>query len=108
MGNPQRNQRKITLAAGKLCFPNCRDFKCTKRSLRIRGKEAWCEWTSEPCNPKNCNYATCYRRQLLEDGVCGKTIKRRTRENSRPEDILGDEIRVRGKLLRKTGERTIF
>jgi hypothetical protein len=108
LGNPQRNQRKITLAAGKLCFPNCRDFKCTKRSLRIRGKEAWCEWTSEPCNPKNCNYATCYRRQLLEDGVCGKTIKRRTRENSRPEDILGDEIRVRGKLLRKTGERTIF
>ena len=108
MGNPQRNQRKITLAAGKLCFPNCRDFKCTKRSLRIRGKEAWCEWTSEPCNPKNCNYATCYRRQLLENGVCGKTIKRRTREDSRPEDILGDEIRVRGKLLRKTGERTIF
>lgn len=108
MGNPQRNQRKITLAAGKLCFPNCRDFKCTKRSLRIRGKEAWCEWTSEPCNPKNCNYATCYRHQLLENGVCGKTIKRRTRENSRPEDILGDEIRVRGKLLRKTGERTIF
>jgi hypothetical protein len=108
LGNPQRNQRKITLAAGKLCFPNCRDFKCTKRSLRIRGKEAWCEWTSEPCNPKNCNYATCYRHQLLENGVCGKTIKRRTRENSRPEDILGDEIRVRGKLLRKTGERTIF
>lgn len=96
------------MAADKLCFPNCRDFKCTKRSIRIRGKEAWCEWTSEPCNPKNCNYATCYRRQLLEDGVCGKTIKRRTRENSRPEDILGDEIRVRGKLLRKTGERTIF
>ncbi len=96
------------MAAGKLCFPNCRDFKCTKRSLRIGGKEAWCEWTSEPCNPKNCNYATCYRRQLLENGVCGKTIKRRTREDSRPEDILGDEIRVRGKLLRKTGERTIF
>jgi hypothetical protein len=96
------------LAAGKLCFPNCRDFMCTKRSLRLKGSEAWCEWTSEPCNTKNCNYATCFRRQLLDNGVCGKTIKRKTRENYRPEDILDDEIRVRGKLLRKTGERTIF
>ena len=96
------------MAADKLCFPDCRDFKCTKRSLSIKGKEAWCEWTSEPCIPKNCNYATCFKRQLLDNGVCGKTIKRRTREDSRPEDVFSDEIRVKGKLMRKTGERTIF
>jgi len=35
-------------------------------------------------------------------------MKRKTREDLGPEDILGDEIRVRGKLMRKTGERTIF
>ena len=92
----------------KQCFPKCRDFNCTKRSLRTKGRQDWCEWTSEPCNPKGCTYAICRRRQLLDDGVCGKTMKRKTREDLGPEDILSDEIRVRGKLMRKTGERTIF
>jgi hypothetical protein len=76
--------------------------------LSIRGREAWCEWTGDECTPKGCNYATCFRRQLLENGVCGKTIKRRTREDSDPDDLFQDEIRVRGKLMRKTGERSIF
>jgi hypothetical protein len=96
------------LAGVKQCDPTCRDFKCTKRSLRIKGKQAWCEWTSEECNPKICTYATCFRRQLLDDGVCGKSLKRRTREDYGPDDLFQEEIKVRGKLLRKTGERTIF
>jgi hypothetical protein len=96
------------LAGIKLCFPKCRDFNCMKRALRFRGNQAWCEWTNEPCNPKSCNYAMCRRRQLLDNGVCGKTIKRKTQEDYRPEDLFNDEIRVRGKLMRKTGERTIF
>jgi len=50
----------------------------------------------------------CYKRQLLDNGVCGLTIKRRTQEESRPEEILRDEIKVRGKLMRKTGEKRIF
>ena len=96
------------MAGVKMCFPNCRDFSCTKRSLRMRGSQAWCEWTSEPCEPKNCTYALCHRRQLLDNGVCGKTVKRRTREDLGPDDVFDEEIRVRGKLMRKTGERTIF
>ncbi len=96
------------MAQGKLCFPKCRDFNCTKRALSFRQGQAWCEWTNEPCEPKNCSYAMCRRRQLLENGVCGKTIKRKTREDTRPEDFIDEEIRVRGKLMRKTGERTIF
>jgi hypothetical protein len=50
----------------------------------------------------------CHRRQLLDNGVCGKTVKRRTQEDIGPEEIFEEEIRVRGKLMRKTGERTIF
>ena len=50
----------------------------------------------------------CIRRQLLDNGVCGKTIKRKTREDFKPEDLLPEEIRVRGKVMRKTGEKTIF
>lgn len=74
----------------------------------LKGREAWCEWTGDECAPKGCNYAICYRRQLLETGVCGKTIKRRTREEDDPDDLFQDEIQVRGKLMRKTGERSIF
>jgi hypothetical protein len=50
----------------------------------------------------------CYKRQLLDDGVCGLTIKRRTREDIRPEDILKEEFRARGKMAKKIGERSIF
>jgi len=50
----------------------------------------------------------CYKRQLLDSGVCGFSIKRRTQEDSGPEDIFRDEIKVRGKLMRKTGEKRIF
>jgi len=96
------------LATTKLCDPKCRDFICNKRALRYRGKEAWCEWTSEPCNIQKCTFAVCRKRQLLDNGVCGMSVKRKTREDYRPEDMMDDEIRVRGKLMRKTGEKTIF
>ncbi len=96
------------MAGAKDCYPKCRDFNCTKRALRFKGKEAWCEWTSEPCDLKSCTYAMCRRRQLLENGVCGQTIKRKTREEVMPEDFIDDEIRVKGKLMRKTGEKIIF
>ncbi len=50
----------------------------------------------------------CRRRQLLDNGICGRTIKRKTREEKSPEDFEEEEIRVKGKLYRKTGERIIF
>jgi len=76
--------------------------------LKLSGREAWCTWTSDPCEPKSCNYAICPKRQLLDNGVCGLSIKRKTQESTRPEDIFRDEIKVKGKLMRKTGEKRIF
>lgn len=96
------------MASNELCYPKCRDFKCTKRALTFRGKTAWCNWTSEPCNLKGCTYALCYKRQILDNGVCGLTVKRKTRDSSRPEDMFQDEIQIRGKLAKKTGEKSIF
>ena len=96
------------LEKSELCYPKCRTFKCTKRALTFRGKTAWCNWTNEPCDPKGCTYAMCHKRQLLENGVCGLTVKRKTRDEVRPEDMFKEEIRVRGKLARKTGEKSIF
>jgi hypothetical protein len=48
------------------------------------------------------------KRQLLDSGVCGLTVKRRTRDDSEPEEMAINEIRLRGKLAKKTGERSIF
>jgi len=76
--------------------------------LRLKGKSAWCQWTNEPCYAPKCNYAVCFKRQLLDDGVCGLTLKRKTHEDVNPEDMFDYEIKVKGKLARKTGERSIF
>jgi len=50
----------------------------------------------------------CHKRQLLESGICGLTVKRKTRDDSLPEEMFQDEIPVRGKLAKKTGEKSIF
>ena len=62
----------------------------------------------EPCDIKKCTYAVCRIRQLLDDGICGKSLKRKTREDSRPEDFYDEVIRVKGKVMRKMGDRDIF
>lgn len=90
------------------CNSRCRDFKCTNRSLTFRGKTSWCNWTNEPCNPIDCTYAVCMKRQLLEDGTCGLTVKRRTRDDTEPEEMVVQEIRLKGKLAKKMGDRSIF
>ncbi len=92
----------------KMCSPRCRDFKCVKNALSYRGSQAWCNWTNEPCDLKSCNYAACYKRRLLDNGICGLTIKRKTREDVEPEEFTVEEIRVRSKITRKIGEKTIF
>ena len=76
--------------------------------MRLQGRRGWCTLTNEPCDPAKCSYAMCYKRQLLDNGVCGLSIKRRTQEETRPEDFFRDEIKVRGKLMRKIGEKRIF
>lgn len=90
------------------CYSRCREFKCTNRALSFRGKTSWCNWTNEPCEPKGCTYAVCLKRQLLDNGVCGLTIKRKTRDDIEPEDMKVTEIPLRGKLAKKIGDRTIF
>jgi len=50
----------------------------------------------------------CYKRQLLDNGICGFTIKRKTREDSEPETFKIPEVRARGKLAKKVGDRSIY
>jgi len=73
----------------------------------VRGNAIWCQWTEEKCEVANCSYATCIKRRLLPNGVCGETVKRKTEERA-PEEVVGPPVKLKGKALRKIGEKEIF
>lgn len=91
----------------KHCSPRCDLFKCGKNAAMYRGNDVWCTWTEDDCNISNCNFATCVKRRLLPAGVCGETVKRKTTEKQL-EEAIGPPVRLRGKTLRKVGEKEIF
>jgi len=44
---------------------------------------------------------------MLPRGICGETVKRVTVDKS-PEEIMDEPIKLRGKTLRKIGDRELF
>lgn len=95
------------MSVTKFCFPKCRFFRCGKRAVTFRGGTAWCTWADERCNVANCTYALCIKRRLLNNGICGEAIKRRTVER-KPEEEFTPMIRVRGKTIKKLRDKEIF
>jgi len=95
------------LAQMKTCSQTCKYFKCAKNAAVYRKDGVWCRWTEEPCNVANCSYALCIKRRLLPRGICGETVKRKTVEKQ-PEEVVGPAIKLRGRALRKIGEKEIF
>jgi len=49
----------------------------------------------------------CVKRRLLPRGICGETIKRKTIEKP-PEEVIGTTVKLRGRTLRKIGDKEIF
>ncbi len=97
----------LDLSERTKCFPKCRKFRCGKNSLQFRGRTAWCQWVDELCNPSNCSYAMCVSRRFLPNGLCGEKIRRKTIDKIPEEEAL-HTIRLKGKTLRKIGEKDIF
>jgi hypothetical protein len=95
------------LVETKHCFPKCRLFKCLKRAVIYQGNSIWCRWTDEDCNVAKCSYASCVKRRLLPGGICGESVRRRT-VDKRPEEAAIPPIRLKGKALRKLGEKEIY
>jgi len=93
--------------AVEYCSPKCEMFRCGKNAVMVRGNAIWCQWTEEKCEVANCSYATCIKRRLLPNGVCGETVKRKTEERE-PEEVVGPPVKLKGKALRKIGEKEIF
>jgi hypothetical protein len=73
-----------------------------------RGDAVWCRWTEEMCNVANCTYSLCVKRRLLPRGICGETVKRQTVDKAPEEEEIGEPIRLRGKTLRKIGDKELF
>jgi len=44
---------------------------------------------------------------MLPRGICGETVKRKTVDRT-PEEVIGESIKLRGKALRKIGDRELF
>ena len=95
------------MAQVKACSPMCLSFKCVKNAVSNRQNVAWCRETEETCNVANCTYAFCVKRRLLPQAVCGETVKRKTVDKA-PEEDMGEGIKLRGKALRKIGDRELF
>jgi hypothetical protein len=64
-------------------------------------RRIYCRWADDDCSGPECNYAICLQRRLLTGGVCGFTIRRKTREEVAPEATQGVNVLVKGKLLRR-------
>jgi hypothetical protein len=63
--------------------------------------------TEETCNIANCTYSMCMKRRLLPQGICGETVRRQTVEKDFEDDI-DEPVRLKGKALRKFGERELY
>jgi len=50
----------------------------------------------------------CLKRRLLPKGVCGETVKRQTVEKDLDDDFLAESIKLKGKVLRKLGDKEIY
>jgi hypothetical protein len=59
------------------------------------------------CNVANCTYSLCVKRRLLPGGICGETVKRKTVEKNF-EEVEDEPVKLKGKALRKFGERDIY
>jgi hypothetical protein len=60
------------------------------------------------CSVANCTYSMCVKRRLLPGGVCGETVKRQTVEKDLDDDLSFEPIKLKGKALRKLGDKEIY
>jgi hypothetical protein len=48
------------------------------------------------------------KRRLLPGGICGETVKRKTVEKDIEDDFLGESVKLKGKALRKLGDKNFY
>ena len=48
------------------------------------------------------------KRRMLPGAVCGETVKRQTIEKDVDDDLFDDSLRIKGKALRKLGDKELY
>ena len=96
------------LAQSKACSPTCSSFKCGKGCALFRRDGVWCRETDEMCAVAGCTYSMCMKRRLLPKGICGETVRRKTVEHDLDDDVYDDSVKLKGKALRKLGDKDFF
>lgn len=92
----------------KRCEPDCEFFQCEQRAMMKKGGKVLCRWGEDECRGPSCNYAKCIRGRMLANGLCGLTIRRRTRgvEEEEIDEIQG--VRIRGRLSSRLREKELY
>ncbi len=91
------------------CFPMCRFFVCTQRAMIFKGDHVECALVGDVCKGPDCQYASCRAHRLvLPEGICGFSLRRKKVKEELPteEEVL--RIKVKEKVLRKLGERSLY
>jgi hypothetical protein len=88
----------------KRCSPRCEFFRCGQKALTFQRGDTYCRWADDYCRGAACNYTTCVKGRLLQNGICGLTVKRITNEEKLPEEAGEVKIKLKGKTLRRLGK----
>ncbi|MFQ5710293.1 MAG: hypothetical protein ACE5GD_00795 [Candidatus Geothermarchaeales archaeon] len=62
------------------------------------GGKRMCSLTMDICEPRSCAYTVCVAKKVLPNGVCGRTLRRKTRPISIEEGLKLDKEVIKGKL----------
>lgn len=81
------------------CVFYCKFFRCQRRALIYRGNRGICGLTTDICTPTKCIYASCViNRYIAPQGLCGLSIKRKTRDIVPKKMVELPENRFKGKI----------
>jgi hypothetical protein len=92
----------------KRCDPSCEFFRCEQRAITKEGTKIFCNWGEDECRGPSCNYGLCVKGKMLANGICGLTIRRKTKGVDEEEIDRIQGIKIRGRLSSRLKEKELY
>jgi len=97
------------MEAGKRCTAFCQFFRCGQKALQRRGDKLYCRLGDDLCEGYSCKYVLCVRNRLLNNGICGLTVKKVSSSvETLPEEEMDMPVKIRGKLQHRIREVELY